>query len=446
MEENHSYSSVIGNSSMPYFNGLAQQYGLATQYYANTHPSIGNYFMLTTGQIITNDDSYSGTVSADNLVRKLIAAGKTWKSYAESLPSVGYLGSSSPYAKRHNPFAYFTDVVNSSTEKLNLVPFTQLKTDLANGNLPDLAYIVPNMNNDAHNGTLGTADAWLKNNLASVLSSSTFQQDGLLIILFDESVDSDTSHGGGHIAMLMIGPQVKRGYKSTITYQHQSTLRLIEQALGMSSFPGAAASAPSMGEFFSATTAPPPPPPPPPGIVVGAPDFAVSATPGAVSVPRGGSAAITVNLSPSNNFSGMIALSCANLPAHASCAWSKGNVNGSAASSSQLTINTSDATVAQSQTPSSSGWLEAMSLAPGAFGIFGAVLMGDHKSRRRYWTTAVLVLLLALTLALIGCSGTKIASPAGTQSSQTSAGLYSITITAASGSVQHNIPVVLTVQ
>src|SRR6266480_2993629 len=88
MEENHSYSSVIGNSSMPYFNSLARKYGLATQYYANTHPSIGNYFMLTTGQTITNNDSYTGTVSANNLVRELISAGKTWKSYAESLPSV----------------------------------------------------------------------------------------------------------------------------------------------------------------------------------------------------------------------------------------------------------------------------------------------------------------------------------------------------------------------
>jgi phosphatidylinositol-3-phosphatase len=262
MEENHSYSSVIGNSSMPYFNSLAQKYGLATKYYANTHPSIGNYFMLTTGQIITNNDSYTGTVSANNLVRELISSGKTWKSYAESLPSVGYLGSSSPYAKKHNPFAFFTDVVNSSTEKLNLVPFTQLKTDMANGNLPDFSYIVPNMNNDAHNGTLGTADAWLKNNIGPVLSSSTFQQDGLMIIVFDESVDSDTTNGGGHIAMLVIGPKVKGGYKSTTTYKHQSTLRLIEQALGMSSFPGAAASAPGMGEFFGTSSTPPPPPPP----------------------------------------------------------------------------------------------------------------------------------------------------------------------------------------
>src|ERR1051326_4904892 len=87
--ENMSYESVIGSSAAPYLNSLAAQYGLATQYYANTHPSIGNYFMLTTGQIITNDDGFTGTVSADNVVRELVGAGKSWKSYAESLPSVG---------------------------------------------------------------------------------------------------------------------------------------------------------------------------------------------------------------------------------------------------------------------------------------------------------------------------------------------------------------------
>jgi hypothetical protein len=69
VEENHNYSSVIGSSSMPYLNSLANKYGLATQYYANTHPSIGNYFELTAGQIITNNDSFNGTVSADNVVR-----------------------------------------------------------------------------------------------------------------------------------------------------------------------------------------------------------------------------------------------------------------------------------------------------------------------------------------------------------------------------------------
>jgi len=58
LEENHSYSEVIGNSAMPYMNRMVSQYGLATQYFANTHPSIGNYFMLTTGQLFTNDDGF----------------------------------------------------------------------------------------------------------------------------------------------------------------------------------------------------------------------------------------------------------------------------------------------------------------------------------------------------------------------------------------------------
>src|ERR1700738_2444479 len=84
VEENSSYSEVIGSSEMPYLNGLAKQYGLATQYFANTHTSIGNYFMLTTGQIITNDDNFTGRVDVDNIVHELVASGKTWKSYAES--------------------------------------------------------------------------------------------------------------------------------------------------------------------------------------------------------------------------------------------------------------------------------------------------------------------------------------------------------------------------
>src|SRR5438093_856782 len=95
VEENTNYANVVGSSQAPYLNGLMTQYGSATQYYANTHPSIGNYMMLTTGQVLTNDDSQtpqSFPVSANNVVRELVAAGKTWKSYAEDLPSVGYTG------------------------------------------------------------------------------------------------------------------------------------------------------------------------------------------------------------------------------------------------------------------------------------------------------------------------------------------------------------------
>lgn len=250
VEENHSYSQVIGSSSMPYLNSLATKYGLATQYYANTHPSIGNYFMMAAGQTITNNDSYCSTLTNDNIVRHLLYAGKTWKAYAESLPSVGYTGCGSGYyVKRHNPLAYFSDVANSS-QKYNLVPFTQFSKDLTNNNLPNFSFIVPNLIHDGHDGSLSTADAWLKTNIAPLISSATFQRDGILIIVFDESVNSDSAHGGGHIACVVIGPKVKLGVRSTTLYQHQNMLKTVMKALGLSSYPGAASSAAGMTDFF----------------------------------------------------------------------------------------------------------------------------------------------------------------------------------------------------
>jgi phosphatidylinositol-3-phosphatase len=250
VEENHSYSSVIGSSAMPYLNSLASKYGLATQYYANTHPSIGNYFMLTAGQTITNNDSYCSTLTQDNIVRHLLTAGKTWKSYAESLPSTGYTGcGSGSYVKRHNPLAYFSDVANSS-EKSNLVPFSTFAGDLANSRLPQFSFIVPNLLNDAHDGSLSTADNWLKTNIAPLVASATFQKDGILIIVFDESLDTDIQHGGGHVACLVIGPKVRSGAKSTTIYQHQNVLKTALAALGVSSFPGAASNAAGISDVF----------------------------------------------------------------------------------------------------------------------------------------------------------------------------------------------------
>ena len=265
VEENHSYSSVIGNTAMPYLNSLAQKYSLVTQYYANTHPSIGNYFMMTTGQIITNSDGYTGTVTSNNIVRQLLTAGKTWKSYAEGLPSVGYTGGDTgSYVRHHNPFAYFSDVVNSSVQKLNLVPFTRFAADLNNNQLPDFSFVVPNMNNDAHNGTLAQADGWLKKNIAPLLSNPAFQQDGILVIIFDESSSTDTAHGGGHIAAVVIGPGVKRGFKSATLYQHQNLLRTVLDAVSVRSYPGAASTAKDMSDVFSGSPSPGPTPTPSP--------------------------------------------------------------------------------------------------------------------------------------------------------------------------------------
>jgi|SRR5271169_117527 len=250
VEENHNYSQVLGSGAMPYLNSLAKQYGFATQYYANTHPSIGNYFMMTTGQIITNNDNYNSVVTADNLVRHLLAASKTWKSYAEGLPSVGYVGGDTGlYVRHHNPFTYLSDVFYSSVQKLNLVPFSQFAIDLNNNALPDISFVIPNINDDAHNGTLQQADAWLQSKISPLLTNSAFLQDGILVIVFDESA-SDNTHGGGRVAAVVVGPKVSPGVRPSSLFQHQNLLRMISEAVGLTSFPGAAATAKDMQAFF----------------------------------------------------------------------------------------------------------------------------------------------------------------------------------------------------
>jgi phosphatidylinositol-3-phosphatase len=259
--ENHAFSQVIGSPFMPYLNSLAAQQSLATNYFANTHPSIGNYFMLTTGNIETNNDAFTGTVSSDSIPRAFAAAGKTWKAYMESLPSAGYTGGDVyPYFKHHNPFAYMTDVLGSSAETANLVPFTQLASDMSAGALPNFAFIAPNAEDDAHDCPTGgsvcldsdkltAADNWLRTHIDPLIKSPTLA-NSVFIIVFDESLDVDLVNGGGRVAMVMAGSHVKAGFKSTTLFQHQSTLRLVLDLLRVSDHPGNSATAASMGEFF----------------------------------------------------------------------------------------------------------------------------------------------------------------------------------------------------
>ena len=206
--------------------------------------------MLVVGDIITNDDSYSTIVTEDNIVRELLAAGKTWKSYAEGLPSAGYTGGNvGEYARRHNVFALLSDVVNDTAEVKNLLPFSQFATDLAHDALPNYSFVVPNVCDDAHSCSRSTADNWLRTNIDPLIKSPTFQRNGLLIITFDESGTDDTN-GGGRVVWVAVSTKSKRGYQSTTRYQHESTLRLSAEALGLKVLPNHAGTATGMSEFF----------------------------------------------------------------------------------------------------------------------------------------------------------------------------------------------------
>jgi len=217
--------------------------------------------MMTTGTLATTDDGFSGTISADNLARQFATDGKTWKVYAEGLPSVGYLGGDTGfYLKHHNPFAYFSDVTGNPMAAANMVPFTQFASDLDANALPNYSFVVPNSRDDGHDcpggaascsdaARLGPADTWLQSNIAPLIASSSMG-DTLLLIVFDEGASTDTTNGGGHIATLVISPIAKQGFQGTGTYQHQNLLRTVGEALRLSSIPGEGATAGNMGEFF----------------------------------------------------------------------------------------------------------------------------------------------------------------------------------------------------
>jgi hypothetical protein len=141
-EENHSYEEVIGNAQMPYYNQLAKQYGVATQFYSDEHSSLPALMWFVAGAAVeTNNDTTSCQHSQDNVVRELLKKGYTWRSYQEDLPSAGYQGlyggTDNLYYRRHNPLIDFTDVCPGTGQDTNSIPYTQMATDFADGKTVD---------------------------------------------------------------------------------------------------------------------------------------------------------------------------------------------------------------------------------------------------------------------------------------------------------------------
>jgi acid phosphatase len=262
--ENESETKIFDNPNMPFLSSLARQNARTTQYFADVHPSLGNYFMLTTGQVVSNDLDFNGTVDVPNLIREINTAGKTWKAYEEDIPKTGFLGDGPlPYVKTHNPAAYLSDVRDNPAQADNMVSLDQLAVDLAADNLPDFMFIEPNQINSMHdcpdnlpsncpddNVRMRDGDAWAEQHLLPVLENHAFQQNGLMIITWDESFGKDSAHGGGNVLTILIGPHVKKGFVSTTFYQHESLLRLMCDALRLPSM-AAATNAPTMDEFFT---------------------------------------------------------------------------------------------------------------------------------------------------------------------------------------------------
>ncbi|TKB32772.1 MAG: acid phosphatase [Nitrospira sp.] len=242
IEENHSYSQIIGSSDAPYINELAAQGALFTQSFGATYPSQPNYLSLFSGstQGIT-DNSCPQTFTTANLGHAVLSAGLTFVGYSEDLPESGSLICSiGLYARKHNPWVNWQDSPSNGLPATVNLPMTSFPTDYAT--LPTVSIVVPNQVNDMHHGknpeAIQNGDRWLQENLKAYVQWAK-QHNSLLIVTWDE----DNKTENNRIVTLFIGPMVQAGrYDQKIS--HHNVLRTIEDLYGLSHSGASADAAP----------------------------------------------------------------------------------------------------------------------------------------------------------------------------------------------------------
>jgi len=234
--ENHAYSQIIGSDAAPYINSLATgtYAALFSQSYALEHPSQPNYLDFYSGcnQGVTDDDFPSeNPFTTVNLGRQLIDSGMNFITYSEGLPYEGFNGESSgAYVRKHNPAANWMGTGENQVSPSTNQPFTAFpSSDYTQ--LPSVCFVVPNQNNNMHDGTdpdrITQADNWIYNNLDSYIGWAK-THNSLLILTFDE----DNNNEGNRIPTIFVGEMVKAG-EYTDTINHYSVLRTIEDMYGL---------------------------------------------------------------------------------------------------------------------------------------------------------------------------------------------------------------------
>ena len=219
MEENHSYSEIMRSSQAPYINTLASMGAVFTHSYGVSHPSEPNYLALFSGSThgVTTDNCPL-TFSSGSLESQLLAASKTFKGYSEELPSVGSMVCSyHEYVRKHVPWTDFS--TGKSTDNL---PFSYFPSSNF-ASLPTVSFVIPDLMDDMHDGSIQQGDAWLQQHLMNYVTWAR-NNNSLLIVTFDED-DFTTSN---HILTLFVGSMVKPG-KYTQAINHYNVLRTIEQ-------------------------------------------------------------------------------------------------------------------------------------------------------------------------------------------------------------------------
>jgi acid phosphatase len=244
MGENTASTAVFGSSSAPYINALATQGAKFTNSFALSHPSQPNYLQFYSGsnQGITTDNANATKFTTANLGSELLTAGKTYITYSDGLPSVGYDGTTSgTYVRKHNPAANWMGTGTNQIPTTTNQPFTAFPTDF--NNLPSVSFVVPDMCHDGHDScapisnTVLQYDTWVSQNL-DAYKQWCINNNSLLIVTYDEDDFTPTNK----IATVFYGAHVAVGtYSQTIN--HYNILRTIEDSNAIPTHAGAAATA-----------------------------------------------------------------------------------------------------------------------------------------------------------------------------------------------------------
>jgi len=227
--ENRSYDQALAGG---YTARLATTYGVATNYHGVSHPSLPNYLAMTSGSTWGIADDGYHTLPATGLGAQLNSAGVGWRAYMEGMTGSCF-ASPYPYALKHDPFPYYGGRCPSQ-----VVPFSRFGSDLQDGDVPSFVWITPGLCNDGHDCSTAVADSWLSRVVAEIQATPAWQQNGLLVITWDEGEDS-----ANHVLTLVIRPGAQHQVSNRY-YDHYSLLATIEERLGVPRMGAAAGATP----------------------------------------------------------------------------------------------------------------------------------------------------------------------------------------------------------
>jgi len=244
IEENKSFATIVGSRAAPYINHLAQQGVLFTDAHAVTHPSEPNYLALLSGSTDgVPDDSCPYKFKTPELARALIEQNLSFAVYSEDLPKPGSTACRADgglYRRKHNPVADWQAQLPATVNE----PFSAFPSKYAQ--LPTVAFVVPNMMNDMHDGSVVRGDLWLQQHLAGFARWAK-THDSLLVVTWDES---DGTSATNRIPMVMVGAHIRHGASGQYV-THYNLLRTLTDMYGLKPIGHAVAAQPILGVWKS---------------------------------------------------------------------------------------------------------------------------------------------------------------------------------------------------